>query len=153
MRFCEALALEKADFDFENNRIRINKSFCSYAKNIKLPKNNTTRFAPLSPILAEELKDYFVKNQTFGSLFKNGNDKHHSYDKIRHGHYLGDVKAAGVRFCNLHNLRRFFITQYVENGGGEAQLRKIVGHASESMTDLYLVQPENLGKVASIVNL
>jgi integrase len=153
MRFGEATALEKADIDFENSRIRINKAFCNYSKKLKLPKNNTARFATLSPKLAEELQEYFVKNAVFGPLFTNKDGEYYSYDKIRGGHYLRDVKAAGVRYCNLHNLRRFFITQYVENGGHEAQLRKMVGHASQTMTDWYLSMPENFEKISSIVNL
>lgn len=153
MRFGEVLALEKADFDFDNNRIRISKSFCSYSNKIKLPKNNKVRFAPLPSSLAADVKDYCVQSQVFGYLFKDNNTGiYHSYDKIR-SRYLKDIKETGLPYTNIHNLRRFFITQYVENGGHEAQLRKIVGHASQSMTDLYLVQPEDMGKIAQIVNI
>ena len=53
----------------------------------------------------------------------------------------------------FHNARRFFVTQYVQNGGTEVQLRKIVGHAGQQMTDHYTVQREDMSGLAEIVNI
>lgn len=152
LRFGEVLAVEKADFDFENNRIRINKSYCSHSFKLKTTKNGKTRYAPLPPSLADEMKDYCAKNQIFGPLFMDKNGSYHSYDKIR-GRYIKDVKGANLPYSNIHNHRRAFCMMYLENGGDEVQLRKLVGHSDFSMTDLYTVQRNDLGKIASIVNI
>lgn len=152
MRFGEILVLQKSDFDFENSRIVVSKSFCSASGQIKAPKNNQIRYATLPPQLAEEVKRYIVDGQIFGPLFTKPNGEYQNLSTFRR-YYLDDMKVAGVRITKFHNFRRFFVTAFIERGGHEAHLRKLVGHASEEMTDTYTVLRDDLGPVATIVNI
>lgn len=152
MRYGEIIALEKGDFDFDKSTIRISKSHCSISGEVKTPKNGKARTAPLSPSLAEEIKKYLIDNQIFGPLFLKKNEEYYSYFAF-HKAYKKDVKSAGVRTTKFHNVRRFYITQYVQRGGSEPQLRKIVGHGSVGMTDLYTAQLEDMKNLGSIINL
>lgn len=152
MRFGEILALEKGDFDFDRGNIKVSKSYCSVARQIKTPKNGKSRYAPLSQGLAEEVRRYIIDNQIFGSLFTGGQGEYQSYNTF-HKTYLRDVRESGVRETKFHNTRRFFVTHYMEKGGTETQLRKIVGHASQQMTDLYTAQRNDMREFADIINI
>lgn len=153
MRYGEIAAIEKSDFDFDSGRIRISKAMDSLTDKIKTPKNGKTRYAPLSPKLAEEVREYMIERQIFGPLFVDKNGERLKYFNFRKTHYLKDVREAGVRKTKFHNLRRWYVTNFVENGGNEAQLRKIVGHGSVQMTDLYTARPSDLRKAAEVINL
>ena len=153
LRFGEIIALERSDFDFENKRIRISKAFSTAAMAIKTPKNGKARYTTLSPALATEIQKYIVDNQKFAHLFKDEEGNYYSYNTFRWMHYVKDVIESGVRKTKFHNLRRFFNRQYLENGGTEVHLRKIMGHAGREMTDLYFSQQENMTELAKIVNI
>ena len=133
MRQGEIIALEKGDFDFPNHRIWVCKSFDYRSKKIKTVKTGKSRFVPCPPKLMEEVKSYVVSQRIFGPLFVDGKGKYRSKDTFRNIHYLRDIEEAGVRRTKFHNTRRFFNTQFVENGGSEPQLRKITGHSRLSV--------------------
>lgn len=152
MRLGEIAALDKADIEYENSRIRVSKSFCASTKEIKAPKNGKTRYAPLPQKLAEEIRQYIIDYRIFGALFLDVHGSYRSTNTIEK-RYKRDNEASGVRKTKFHNMRRFFITHYGERGGTEAQLRKIVGHGSVQMTDLYTVQREKLDDISRLVNL
>jgi integrase len=153
MRYGEVVALEKSDFDFEGGRVRVSKSMDRHLHQIKTPKNGKTRYAPLSSKLAEEVMSYLVDQQIFKALFLDKNNEYYSYSTFRQCHYLKDVQEAGVRQARFHGTRRFYVTHFMENGGNETQLRKIVGHAGQQMTDLYTARPNDLRKAAEVINL
>ena len=153
MRLGEIWALDKADFEFENNRIRISKSFDNRTTTLKPPKNGKTRFAPLSPCLATEVRLYVINAKKFGPLFTETKGSYQSQNTFRNIHWLKDTVEAGVPYTKFHNCRRFFICNYLESGGTEADLRKIVGHGSVRMTDHYMVQRDKLEDISKLVNL
>lgn len=147
----EIIALNKSDIDFQIGRIRFSKSMCNISKCIKGTKTGKTRYAPLSEKLAEELISYIEKNNIVGPLFVNSNGKYHSYFTLNK-HYLQDIQEAGVRKTKFHNARRFYCTQFLIRGGVESQLRKIVGHGTVEMTNLYTVQQDNIKALAANMN-
>ncbi len=151
-RLGEIVALTKSDFDFENNRVIISKAYCNFSDKIKLPKNNKVRYAPMSPQLAAEMRDYFISHKVFGPLFMKPNGKYRSYISVRK-RFLTNMKEAGVKPICFHSMRRYFVSSYIQNGGNPSQLRKIVGHADAEMTNLYFTMGDNLGEIASIVNM
>lgn len=152
MRLGEIIALTKSDVDFQNSRIIVSKAYCNFSNTIKLPKNNKVRYAPLSPQLATEMRDYFISHKIFGPLFMKPNGQYRSYMSVRK-RFLTNMKEARVTPICFHSLRRYFVTNYLQNGGNPAQLRKIVGHADAEMTNLYFTMGDNLGEIASIVNM
>lgn len=152
MRLGEIVALTKSDFDFENNRVIVSKAYCNFSNTIKLPKNNEVRYTPLSPQLASEMRDYFISHKVFGPLFMKPNGQYRSYISVRK-RFLTNMKEAGVKRVCFHSMRRYFVSSYIQNGGNPSQLRKIVGHADAEMTNLYFTMGDNLGEIASIVNM
>ena len=151
LRYGEIIALEYEDFDFENSRIKISKSYNQKIKEIVTPKSKRVRYAPLSPDLAEEVRRYHI---TSGPLFYNRKKRRYqSYNTFRSIHYLRDIEQAGVRKTKFHNCRRFFVMNFLMGGGIEAQLRKIVGHASRQMTDLYNSQVEDMSEIGRMVQV
>jgi len=151
LRYGEIIALEREDFDFENSRIRISKSYNQKLGGIVTPKSGRARYAPLSPELADEIRQYYI---TSGPLFYNRKKgRYQSYNTFRSIHYLKDIEQAGVRKTKFHNCRRFFVMNFLMGGGVEAQLRKIVGHASRQMTDLYNPQIEDMSEIGKMVQV
>lgn len=151
-RFGEILALDLKDFDFDNSRITISKSFCSVSRKIKLPKNNKTRYAPLPSQLAEEVKTFIAAQEIAGPLFLNSDGKYFTHGAVDQNR-ISDMKGAGVRITTLHNFRRWFCNAFIEQNGNPIHLRKIVGHASEEMTDHYTTLNEDLATVSALVNV
>gem|GEM_PF-4091158 len=153
MRQGEVIALEKGDVDFDNHRIRVNKFFDYRSKSLKSTKTGKPRYVPLSPKLAEEIREYVIELQMFGSLFVDKNGDHRSQSTLRNIHYLRDIEESGVRKTKFHNMRRYFNTVFIENGGREPQLRQITGHSSLLMTDLYTARRDDMSNLAKLVNI
>lgn len=152
MRRGEIFALELTDFDFKNSRIRVNKSLCARSLKIKPPKNGRTRYPPLSPGLALEVRKYAMMMKRRGPLFVDYQGRYYSFHTFRNCHWVKDVAEAEVPRTKFHNLRRFFIRESLRKGVREAELRKIVGHGSRDMIDLYMSQLEDMKEVAQLVN-
>lgn len=153
MRIGEILALEKADFEFENSRVRISKSIDQKLHTAKMPKNGKARYAPLSQELADEVRRYCLDNKVFGSLFVDEKGVYRSYSTFRKCHFFKDIAETGVRMMRFHNCRYFYVREYLTRGGVEAQLRKIVGHASQRMTDRYNTLPKDMVTQAQVVSV
>ena len=153
MRWGEIAALQTEDIDFDHSRIRINKSYCQVGSYIKLPKSGKVRFATLSPSLAQDLREYILQKGIKGVLFKDTTGNYYSYNTFRNVHWLKDVRESGVRYIKFHNLRRFYCISFIENGGNEVTLRKLVGHQDQRMTDLYTTMREDYTELAQIVNI
>lgn len=153
MRYGEIIALERSDFDFVNSKVKISKSYDLKAHIVKMPKSGKVRFAPLPKELADEVESYCAINKIFRELFVDKSGQYRSYSTFRNIHYFKDIARAGVRKTKFHNSRRFFIKHYIERGGNEAQLRKIVGHACQRMTDWYNTQDENMTPLADVVSI
>lgn len=152
MRFGEIMSLELDDFDFKNSRIRVNKSLCYKSRRVKTPKNGKTRYPPLSPSLASEARQYALRFGKRDSLFTDNKGQYFSNHTFRNCHYLKDVSEADVAKTKFHNIRRFFMRESLKKGVREAELRKIVGHGSREMIDLYMSQLEDMSEVARLVN-
>ncbi len=153
MRWGEIAALHVDDLDFGHSRIRINKSWCQVGKVIKLPKSGRVRFAALPTNLAQELREYLETDNVGGILFKSHRGSYSSYNTFRNMHWIPDTKAAEVPYTKFHNLRRFYCTMFIQNGGSEATLRKLVGHQDKRMTDLYMSLGSDYSTLAQTVNL
>lgn len=136
MRLGELLALSKADFDFEKNTVRINKSYQrlegqDMITSPKTPKSNRT--IKLPQFLVEEMREYFAM------LYDHGRDErifpvtksflHHEMER--------GSKAAGVKRIRIHDLRHSHISHLIDLGFSAVAIADRVGHESIEITYRY----------------
>ncbi|MDO4458880.1 MAG: site-specific integrase [Clostridia bacterium] len=132
----ELLALTPADFDFERNLLRINKSFQHLGGRdiITEPKTvKSNRTIKMPEFLCEEMKDYFSmiyglkENDRIFTITKNY--LHHEMDR--------GSKSAGVKRIRIHDLRHSHISLLIEMGYSAVAIADRVGHESINITYNY----------------
>lgn len=136
MRLGELLALTTADFDFEKNTVRINKSYQRIKGEdvITTPKTQkSNRVIKLPKFLAEEMQDYF------GTLYDIG-----SSDRIfpitksfLHHEMARGAKLSGVKKIRIHGLRHSHISHLIDLGFSAVAIADRVGHESIEITYHY----------------
>jgi integrase len=118
-----------------------------------MPKNGKVRYAPLSQELADEVKRYVSECKISKELFMNKKNEYYSYNTFRKCYFFKDIAETGIRKTRFHNCRYFYVREYLQKGGVEAQLRKIVGHACQRMTDRYNTLPKNMNPLAQVMSI
>ena len=109
IRSGELLALTPSDFDFENQTLRINKTFHrSKGEDIitspKTAKSN--RIIMLPPFLCDEIKDYLEMFYEIGE-----NERMFSFTKSYLGHEMErGCKESGVKKIRIHDLRHSHVS-------------------------------------------
>ena len=136
MRMGELLALTMADFDFEKNTVRINKSYQrlqgqDYITSPKTTKSNRT--IKLPKFLAEEMLEYFAMlydQAPTDRIFQvTKSFLHHEMEK--------GSEAAGVKKIRIHNLRHSHISHLIDLGFSAVAIADRVGHESIDITYRY----------------
>lgn len=133
----ELLALTPADFDFDRQTVKINKSYQridgrDLITEPKTPKSNRTIKMP--EFLCEEMQDYIKqlyridKNDRLFEITKSY--LHHEMDR--------GAKAAGVKRIRIHDLRHSHISLLIEMGYSAVAIADRVGHESINITYNYL---------------
>ncbi|SFN61523.1 AP2-like DNA-binding integrase domain-containing protein [Pseudobutyrivibrio sp. UC1225] len=136
IRLGELLALTPADFDFENCKLRINKSFQRLqGKNVitspKTPKSNRVIYMP--EFLAEEVKDYLTRlygiedNDRIFEISKSF--LHHEMDR--------GVRLTGVKRIRIHDLRHSHVSLLINMGYSALAIGDRVGHEAIAITYRY----------------
>ena len=136
MTKAELLALTAADFDFEKETVRINKSYQRLHGEdvITTPKTKkSNRIIKMPKFLCEEMQEYI------GMLYEIGEDErlfqitksylHHEMDR--------GAKAAGVKRIRIHDLRHSAISLLIEMGFSALAIAERVGHESIDITYRY----------------
>lgn len=149
LRISEIFALDKSDFDFENNLISINKQLESQ-KNKKKKDYKTTPVlktsssydvVPIAPQLKDDLKEWFAYNP---------------YERVIcdiEGYYLctynantwvkSKIKDLGIYF-HFHMLRHTFITNLYKNNVDLKTAQKLARHSDIKTTlNIYTHVQEN----------
>ncbi len=131
MRRAELIALKLQDINFEEGEIKVHG------------KGDKERIVPMLPELVEELQKYIaarnlvVNNKNNNVLFVT--DKGAPvYDKFIYRlavRYLGEVTTNQKR--SPHVLRHSFATALLNNGACIEAIRKLLGHADLSATQVY----------------
>ena len=132
----ELLALTVADFDFEKETVRINKSYQRlHGKDVitspKTKKSNRTIKMP--KFLCEEMQDYLgmlyglKKKDRIFTITKSY--LHHEMDR--------GAKAAGVKRIRIHDLRHSHISLLIDMGFSAVAIADRVGHESIEITYRY----------------
>ena len=132
----ELLALTAADFDFEKETVRINKSYQRlHGEDVittpKTKKSNRTIKMPKS--LCEEMQEYLQmlyglkKKDRIFTITKSY--LHHEMDR--------GAKAAGVKRIRIHDLRHSHISLLIDMGFSAVAIADRVGHESIDITYQY----------------
>ena len=136
MRMGELLALTMADFDFEKNTVRINKSYQrlqgqDYITSPKTAKSNRT--IKLPNFLAEEMQEYFAMlydQAPTDRIFQvTKSFLHHEMER--------GSEAAGVKKIRIHDLRHSHISHLIDLGFSAVAIADRVGHESIDITYRY----------------
>lgn len=130
------LALTREDIDFENMKLRINKTYqvVDGIEMVTSPKTEkSNRIIDLPEFLCEELQDYI------DSLYKiDGKTRlfqitksflHHEMDR--------GAKAAGVKRIRIHDLRHSSCALLIHLGYSPVQIAERLGHESITITQRY----------------
>ena len=132
----ELLALTAADFDFEKETLRINKSYQRlHGEDVitspKTKKSNRTIKMP--KFLCEEMQEYLKmlyglkKKERIFTVTKSY--LHHEMDR--------GAKAAGVKRIRIHDLRHSHISLLIDMGFSAVAIADRVGHESIDITYQY----------------
>lgn len=132
IRPLEALQLEEFRFDLDGLQVEIPKKFA---------KTRNSRTLPISPQVATCLQKLIVK---FREPTWDGNvPMFASWDgkRMEVGSWSHKMrkysKKAGVK-VTPYDLRHFFATRYLLNGGDPFRLQKMMGHSKVDMTQRYV---------------
>ena len=132
----ELLALTAADFDFEKETVRINKSYQrlhgeDVITTLKTKKSN--RIIKMPKFLCEEMQEYLQmlyglkKKDRIFTVTKSY--LHHEMDR--------GAKAAGVKRIRIHDLRHSHISLLIDMGFSAVAIADRVGHESIDITYQY----------------
>ena len=136
MTKAELLALTVADFDFEKETVRINKSYQRLHGEdvITTPKTKkSNRIIKMPKFLCEEMREYLQmlyglkKKDRIFTVTKSY--LHHEMDR--------GAKAAGVKRIRIHDLRHSHISLLIDMGFSAVAIADRVGHESIDITYQY----------------
>ena len=153
LRLGEMLALTPADFDFEKETLRVNKSYQrlngkDVITNPKTIKSN--RVIQMPHFLSEELEDYINR------LYKiRKNDRIFPITKSWLHHEMGrGCKEAKVKRIRIHDLRHSHVSLLIEMGFTPLAIADRVGHESIDITYRYAhLFPTKSKEIASRLDL
>ncbi len=136
IRLGECLALTKADFDFNKNTVRINKSYQRLEGRdlITTPKTTkSNRTIKLPKFLAEEMKVYF--EMLYG--YKDTDRIFQVTKSYLHHEMERGSKLAGVKKIRIHDLRHSHVSHLIELGFSAVAIADRLGHESIDITYRY----------------
>lgn len=132
----ELLALTKADFDFRNNILRINKSYKKVkGKDLvtdpKTPKS--VRDVIMPKFLAEEMKDYIDSLYGIDDDFRIFQiSKSYLHHEMNRG-----ANKAGVKRIRVHDIRHSHVSYLIDKGFTALAIAERLGHEAVDITYRY----------------
>ena len=127
-RISTALNLKIKDLDFDNNYIMLRKA-----------KNRKQQIIPMSSVLSEILKEYFLirkgtdEDYVFCNSFGEKADLRTMQEMIAKYN-----NSRGITKTSAHLFRHTFAKNWVMNGGDVFRLQKILGHSDIKVTKEYV---------------
>ncbi len=136
MRSGELLALTWDDVDFDNNIIRITKSYCHEIKGIKSTKNSDWRNAHIS----EDLKEVLLKLRMLHPNSASVLPKLKNWSTGSAGEVLRAflVRIGIDKYVTFHTLRACFATHILASGAEPTQVMKMGGWADFKTFQIYI---------------
>ena len=136
IRLGELLALTPEDFDFQNRKLRINKSYQRIKRQdvITEPKTKkSNRTIEMPDFLCEEMQDYLrmlYDQKSDERIFTISKSYlHHEMDR--------GVKETGLKRIRIHDLRHSHVSLLIELGFSAVAIADRVGHESIEITYRY----------------
>ncbi len=136
IRLGELLALTKADFNFEDSTLRINKSYQKINGEdvITEPKTKKSiRTINLPEFLCDEMKEFFASLYGIGKHYRlfliSKSYLHHEIDR--------GVKASGVKRIRVHDLRHSHVSLLIDMGYSALAISQRMGHEAIDITLRY----------------
>jgi integrase len=139
MRLGELRALEVSDVDFENKRILVKQA--AWHDVIGAPKDGESRYVPLSPSLASELRKH-IGPRRFLFADRAGKMLHHDTCATVLRYYSKGLKGGAIGW---HVLRHTFATTALRNGIDIKTVSSWLGHSDIKITSRYLHYIESRG--------
>ena len=136
LRIGELLALTPKDFDFENNILKVTKSYKRVRGEdiVTDPKTQKSiRNIVMPNFLADEIKEYLSSIYGIGEedrIFQN------SKSYFRHEMVRGS-KAAGVKKIRVHDLRHSHVSYLIDKGYTALAIADRLGHEAVDITYRY----------------
>lgn len=136
IRLGELLALTPEDFDFQNRKLRINKSYQRIKGQdvITEPKTKkSSRTIEMPDFLCEEMQDYLrmlYDQKSDERIFTIS--KSYLYHEMDRG-----VKETGLKHIRIHDLRHSHVSLLIELGFSAVAIADRVGHESIEITYRY----------------
>ena len=132
----ELLALQRKDFDLENQKLVINKSYQrlrqkDYITSPKTEKSN--RVIELPKFLCDEMQEYFemlYKCEEMPRIFET--NKGYLHREMERG-----SRIAGVKKIRIHDLRHSHVAHLIELGFSPIEIAERLGHESIEVTYTY----------------
>lgn len=153
LRLGEMLALTPADFDFQNETVRINKSYQRFdcrdvITDPKTPKSKRTVKMPA--FLAEEMQDYI-----HGIYGIEDDDRIFQITKSYMHHEMErGCKLANVKRIRIHDLRHSHVSLLIDMGFSAVDIANRVGHESIDITFRYAhMFPNKQSEIANKLNI
>lgn len=135
MRSGELYALEWDDVDFENNLLRVTKSYNKRTGEIKSTKAGYWRSVPISP----ELNKLLVELKSITGLEKSVLPRPRYWQRGEQSVPLREfLKAVGLPSVKFHTLRACFATQLLSDGVEMTKVMKIGGWRDIKTMQIYL---------------
>lgn len=149
----ECLALTPADFNFENNTMKIRKTY-QVVKKKKLtgtPKtDNSYRVVKLPQFLAEEMKLYLEKLYGITNTEKIFKVSPSSVNRV----LKRGIEKTGLPYITVHDLRHSHVSLLAQLHYTSTAIGKRIGHESVEITRHYMhMFPEEQEKMAESLDL
>jgi len=135
LRLGEGLGLKWKDIDFQNQCIRIERTFGQHGWST--PKTRSSRRAvPMSPTLTSWLKDYQKATEHTSSedvVFSRDGSTPLDQSNVRRD-FNSALEKAEIRHVRIHDLRHTFATNMLASGCSIKFLQNSLGHTTATMT-------------------
>lgn len=139
----EALALTWEDIDFENNKVRINKTITRRIGGVTIgaPKtNNSYRVIQMPKIIREEMQEFYRYSK---QMYNFNNNFYVFYgvkpisNELMFYYFKKQIQKAGVKKIRIHDLRHSHASFLINNGANDKAIADRLGNTITMVREVY----------------
>lgn len=128
LRLSEALSLKVGDVDSERMVLHVRRG-----------KGGKDRMVPLSPVLLEQLREYWRRDRPRTYLFPGAKpDKPLNPTSVQKAMQMAHLRSGIRKPASVHTLRHCYATHLLESGTDLRRIQSWLGHTSLNTTAVYL---------------
>lgn len=149
LRVAEALALDREDLQVKTRSIHVSKILERVTgKVVRRTKSKSSRIVPMNDTVAG-----LVKGLPAGWVFPGEPGAPRSYWWAR-DHVEAVCNEIGITNFSLQSMRHTFASHFLMCGGTKSELKEILGHSSEAVTERYShMAEEHLRRRINVVQM